>query len=298
MAKGKKKAPSYVKSDFELRAKETYVKSFDESSLRVLSFEEPKEPKEDIEVLFIAGLLSVFQRWEKVVKELNQNYKVHYVESREKSSSKLVKRAEFKIENMWEDIAYIEKELGLDKRKYITITSSMAGAMVIENFAHNAIKPIGNIFVSPAVEVHFPRGIPFLLRFLPPFLITAWKPYVRWWLRRKLVEPEQLQQYIRSVDEADFAKMRKCIIKNANRYNGWSILKDVNSRSILIGQSTDKIHETEFSNKVAKAIPNCTFIDLGTNKAAHDTPLVELTGEFMQELTGARPKLEERIIEN
>ncbi|MHA1125138.1 MAG: hypothetical protein ACTSQX_05855 [Candidatus Heimdallarchaeota archaeon] len=78
MAKGKKKAPTYIKSDFELSAKEIYVKSFDESSLRVLSFEEPKEPKEDIEVLLIAGLLSVFQRWEKVVKELNQNYKVHY----------------------------------------------------------------------------------------------------------------------------------------------------------------------------------------------------------------------------
>jgi len=296
MAKGKKKTPSYVKSDFELSAKETYVESFDESNIRVLSFEEPKEPKEDIEVLFIAGLLSVFQRWEKVVKELNQHYKVHYVETREKSSSQLIKRAEFKIEIMRKDLAYIEKHLELDKRKYITITSSMAGAMVIENIAHDDITPIGNIFVGPGVEIHFPRGVPLLLRFLPPFLITAWKPYIRWWLRRKLVEPEQLKQYIRSIDEADFAKMRKCIIKNANRYNAWDILKDIKGRSILIGATKDKIHETEFSFNVAKAIPNCTFIDLGTNKAAHDTPLVELTIEFMQELVGTRPKLEKKIL--
>lgn len=296
MAKGKKKTPSYVKSDFELSAKETYVESFDESNIRVLSFEEPKEPKEDIEVLFIAGLLSVFQRWEKVVKELNQHYKVHYVETREKSSSQLIKRAEFKIEIMRKDLAYIEKHLDLDKRKYITITSSMAGAMVIENIAHDDITPIGNIFVGPGVEIHFPRGVPLLLRFLPPFLITAWKPFIRWWLRRKLVEPEQLKQYTRSIDEADFAKMRKCIIKNANRYNAWDILKDIKGRSILIGATKDKLHETEFSFNVAKAIPNCTFIDLGTNKAAHDTPLVELTIEFMQELVGTRPKLEEKIL--
>ncbi|MHA1505474.1 MAG: hypothetical protein ACTSPT_09840 [Candidatus Heimdallarchaeota archaeon] len=262
MDKEKKKAPTYVKSDFELSAKETYVKSFDDSELRVLSFVEPKEPKEDIEVLFIAGLLSVFQRWEKVVQELNHNYKVHYVESREKSSSKLVKRAKFKIEDMREDLAYIEKHLGLDKRKYITITSSLAGAMVLENLAKNDLTPIGNILVSPAVEVHFPKWVPPMLRILPAFMITIWKPFIRWWLRRKLEEPEQMKQYIRSVDEADFAKMRKCIIKNANRYKGWDILKDAKSRFILIGQTTDKIHETEFSFKVAKAIPNCTFIDL------------------------------------
>ena len=90
--------------------------------------------------------------------------------------------------------------------------------------------------------------------------------------------------------------MRKCVIKNANRYNGWNVLKDVTSRSILIGATKDTLHPSEFSFKVGKEIPDCTFIDLGTNKAAHDTPLVDLTIEFMQELVGTRPKLEEKIL--
>ncbi len=296
MAIGKNKAPSYVQSDFELSAKESFVESFDGSSIRVLSFEDVKEPKEEIEILFIAGLLSIFQRWEKVVKELNQHYKVHYVETREKLSSKLVKRAKFEIEIMREDLAYVEKYLGLDKRKYITITSSMAGAIVLENIAKNDITPIGNILVGPAIEIHFPRGVPLLLRFIPPFLITAWKPIIGWWFRRKIEEPEQLRRYLLSIYQADFAKMRKCVIKNANRYNGWNVLKDVTSRSILIGATKDTLHPSEFSFKVGKEIPDCTFIDLGTNKAAHDTPLVDLTIEFMQELVGTRPKLEEKIL--
>ena len=295
-----KESQDSEKSAFELSAKEQYIKVFDGSELRVLSFNTPTKPKEDIEIMFIPGLLTIFPRWEKVVKELNEHYKVHYIESREKATSKLIKKAPMRIELMREDLENIEKALNLDKKKYITISSSMGGAMVLENLAKKTISPIGSILISPGVEVIFPKWSTILIPIVPAFGITMLKPFVRWYLRNKTVdsekEPEQAKQYIRSVNEADVKKMKKCIVKNANKYDGWDLLPEIKDRIILVGATTDKAHKSDFSFRVANALTNCTFVDLGTNKAAHDTPLVKLTTDFIKELTNTGPKLEELIL--
>ena len=297
MGKKRNEKNEHEKSEFELSAKEQYVDLYDGSKLRVLSFENPPKPTEDIEIMFIPGLLTIFPRWEKVVKELNEHYKVHYIESREKKTSKLVRRASMKIPEIKQDLAYIEKALGLDKKKYITISSSMGGSQVIENLASKTLTPIGSILLSPGVELIFPKWAPILLRFMPAFRINLMKPYVRWHIRNKTVdaekEPDQAREYIRSVNEADVKKLRKIIIKNANRYNGWHLLPKIKDRIILIGASSDKAHAEEFSKKVSTQLVNCTYFDLGTNKAAHDTPLVKLTIEFMKELSGTGPRIKE-----
>ena len=296
---GKKQSKKNVmhKSKFEQSAKEQYIEVFDGSQLRVLSFEHPPNPTEDIEIMFIPGLLTIFPRWEKVVQELNEHYKVHYIESREKKTSRLVKRATMKIQEFKSDLDYIEKALGLDKRKYITMSSSMGGAQVLENLVTKGINPIGSILLSPGVELIFPKWAPIFLRFVPAFAITLLKPYVRWHIRNKTVdaekEPQQARDYVRSVNEADVKKLRRIVVKNANRYDGWHLLPKIKDRIILIGASTDKAHSEEFSKRVSKELVNCTYFDLGTNKAAHDTPLVEVTMEFMKELSGKGPKVEE-----
>ena len=124
-----------------------------------------------------------------------------------------------KIPEIKKDLDYIEKALGLDKRKYITISSSMGGSQVIENLATKTLTPIGSILLSPGVELIFPKWAPILLRFMPAFGINLMKPYVRWHIRNKTVdiekEPDQAREYIRSVNEADVKKLRK-IRKGAN----------------------------------------------------------------------------------
>jgi hypothetical protein len=285
------------KTDFEQSAIEQFIQVADGSQLRVLSFENVANPVDDIEIMFIPGLLTIFPRWEKVVKELNEYFSVHYIESREKKTSKLVRKATMKVEEMSIDLDFIEKAIGLDKSKYITISSSMGGSMIIENLAFKRITPIGSILISPGVEIIFPKLAPLLLRILPPFAIKMIKPLIKRGIKKRAAdaekEPVQAAAYIRSIEEADVRKMRKCIIKNANRYNGWDLLTKINDRIILIGASTDKSHSSDFSAKVAKSLSNCTYIDLGTNRAAHDTPLVELTLKFAQELISKGPKITE-----
>ncbi len=298
MGKKQEEKLEALKSNFERSATEQYIQVNDGNQLRVLSFIREEQTVNEIEVMFIPGLLTIFPRWEKVVKELNKHYTVHYIESREKISSKLLKRASLDLRKIWKDLSNIEKTLGLDKKRYITISSSMGGSMIIENLATNELSPIGSILIGPGVKVHFPKWVPIFLHVFPAFGMRMLKPLIRWYLRTFTVdakkEPKQAKQYTRSVNEADMPKLRKWIIKNANKYNGWHLLPKIEDRIILIAASTDKVHKSDFSAKVSEALSNCTYVDLGTNEAAHDTPLVELAIEFTNELQGIGPKVVER----
>ncbi|NHK30805.1 MAG: alpha/beta hydrolase [Asgard group archaeon] len=276
------------RSDFEQSAKKQYIKAFNGIELRVLSFEKVKHPAENIEILFIPGFLTIFPRWEKVVKELNENYKVHYVETREKKTSRFVKRNSMKISEMYKDLDYVEKALDLNKRKYITISSSLGGAIILESLAAKSISPLGSIIIGPGIEIPIKKIARFAMRLIPAFVVYLLKPFIRWYIRTRLVdfekEPQQATAYIRAVEEADVRKMKKWLLANANRYSGWNNLPNIHNRIVLIGASTDKAHSTDISEKVANALQNCTYVDLGTNKAAHDTPLVDFTKEFIKEL--------------
>ena len=279
----------FESSDFEQSAKVQYIKVFNGIELRVLSFEKVKYPAENIEILFIPGFLTIFPRWEKVVMELSENYKVHYVETREKKTSKFVKKNSMKITEMCKDLEYIEKALLLNKRKYITISSSLGGALILESLAVKLISPLGSIIIGPGIEIPIKKLAPIIIRLIPIFVVYLLKPFIRWYIRTRLVdfekEPQQAAAYIRAVEEADIRKMKKWILANANKYNGWNNLPNISNRIILIGASTDKAHSSDISEKVASALPNCAYVDLGTNKAAHDTPLVNFTREFMKELS-------------
>ncbi|MBD3190742.1 MAG: hypothetical protein GF308_08860 [Candidatus Heimdallarchaeota archaeon] len=295
MVNEKKKNQEDFFSAFERSGKESYIPLSDGCEIRALSFEHPPDPQEDIEVFFVPGMITIFPRWEKVVKELNEHYIVHYIETREKFTSHLTRQAKMTIKRMAQDLAEAEKFFGLQEKQYITISSSLGGTLLLEKLAEKAIKPRGSLLVGPTAEIPFPTGTPFLLRFTPAFVMNLFKPAIRWYFRNILVdreaEPEQAKQYVRALNEADFRKVRKCIIKNHN-YNGWPILPKIDGRCLLIGATKDKVHKSELTLRMGKAMPNCTFVDLGTNKAAHDTPLVKLAQRFIrQEVVGK----EERV---
>ncbi|NHJ39418.1 MAG: hypothetical protein FK731_05240 [Asgard group archaeon] len=287
------------KSEFEQSAREQYIHVYNNCMLRTLSFENVKNPTENIEIMFIPGFLSIFQRWEKVVKELNDYYKVHYIETRDKFTSKINKKTRLDIYEMSKDIDVIEKNLELDKRKYITISSSMGGSLVLENLARKSISPIGSMLIGPMTEMLSPKWIPMLLKILPPFAVNWLKPLMRWGIRNKMVdaekEPEQVEDYIKSINAANCLKLKKWLLHNANKYNCTDILHTINNRLILIGTTSDLTHDCKIAFDIANKLTNCTYIELRSNKAAHDLAFVELAFEFIKELAGTGPKLTNRI---
>ena len=299
--KNKQKKGRKFKTDFEQNAKEQYVKVSDGSEIRVLTFESLSEEPNNIEIFFIPGMMTIFPRWEKVVKELNDRYKIYYIESREKKTSKLTKKAKIDIPQLSDDLIQVQNYLGLNKREYISVSSSLGGTTILEAAAKGELTPVGSVFVGPGSEFHFPKWLIFLLRITPAFILTLFKPLARFILGDirvdKKNDPDQSRAYKRMIDEADFGRMKKCIL-NIYDYKGWSILPKVHHRALLVGATHDTLHESDFTKKIADSMPNGTFIDLITNQAAHDTPLVELTNAFVAELANQGPKITEDYIQD
>ena len=73
-------------------------------------------------------------------------------------------------------------------------------------------------------------------------------------------------------------------LKQFRKYKGWDLLPNIITDCLVVGASKDRMHYT--SEKTAKIIPNATFVDLETNKATHDQPLLDVIDDYVNQMNG------------
>lgn len=285
----RKKEKKDYRTELEKKAKVRYFEMSDGGKIRVLDFNLAKNPSEYI-VLMIPGFLTVFQGWQKVLELLVKDHRVFYFESREKDSSILPKELirNFTIHDMARDVKEVVEQLELDKTKYVVISSSTGGHILTEALSKQWLNPAGSIMIGPAIEFHIQWYVYLLSAITPYFLMKGlFKPLIKWWISifyvNKKEEPEQLEKYIRALEEAD---LRKAIplFRKLYRYDAWDLPSKVQTRTMLVGASKDKMHATEECKRVHELMPNSFYVDLGSNKATHSKPLVDEFKKFVKEL--------------
>lgn len=266
----------------------------DGTQVRILDFNLAKKPSEFI-IMLIPGYLTVFQSWQRVMELLTKKYRVIYFESREKSSSIIPTRKmerQVTFHKMAYDIKEVVEQLGLDNQKYITLASSTGGNILTEALSKKWINPSGAVMVGPAIEFHVNWLIVFLSAITPNALIQGiFKPFVKIYISivyvNKKAEPEQLQKYIRALEEAHMRKAMP-LFRRMYRYKIWDMLPKVETPTLLLGASLDKMHATKECLRVHELIPNSIYVDLGSNKATHTDPLVDEIGKFEEHLNGGQ----------
>ena len=91
-------------------------------------------------------------------------------------------------------------------------------------------------------------------------------------------------KYSIALDLANPVKLKHCI-KAWVGNKVWDDLSNIDSEKstcILIGASEDKLHPDAETRKVADGIDKSQFVDLKTNSAAHDQPLIDLIEGLVQ----------------
>jgi hypothetical protein len=68
------------------------------------------------------------------------------------------------------------------------------------------------------------------------------------------------------------------------KYDGWDLPPKIDIPALLIGASADVMHAAENCKRVDSLMPNSYYIDLGTNKAAHEQPLIDEIYKFIQKI--------------
>jgi len=283
----RKKKKTDFRSELEKKGEEKYFTMSDGTIIRVLDFNLAENPHEYIFFL-IPGYTTVFQSWQRVMELLTPKHRVIYFESREKFSSTVPRKLEKKITftQMGHDIKEVVEQMKLDNQKYITICSSAGGTILYEALARKWLKPTGSVAIGPSMEYHIKRFVTIFAVIIPPFILqTFFRPLARWYITKVYVdekaEPEQMVKYMRSFDEAKFRKSLP-VLRRMRKYNGWDLPAKIETSSLLIGASSDVMHATENCKKIDSLMPNSYYVDLGSNKAAHEEPLIEEIKKFIE----------------
>ena len=286
----KKKQKRDLRTELEKKGVPRYFKMSDDVEVRVLEFNLAENPSE-YTIFLIPGFITVFQSWQKAMELLTKEFRVLYFESREKNTSRMpTKKIERKItlNQMARDIKEVVEQLELDKQKYIPLCSSTGGNILTHALAEKWLKPTGAIMVGPVMEFHLHWHIVFLSAIIPNIIIQSiLKPIIKWYISKFYVnrkaEPEQLEKYMRALDEC---KMRKAmpLFRRMYKYQSWEKPPKIETKTLLLGASNDKMHATEETIRTHELIPDSIYVDLESNKATHSKPLVDELKSFIDYL--------------
>ncbi|MBW1814583.1 MAG: alpha/beta hydrolase, partial [Deltaproteobacteria bacterium] len=215
--------------------------------------------------------------WEKVLLEMTRDFKVYYVETREKASSVVKGNAKYSVEEIGKDIVSLISCLGLEPQKYILFGSSLGATAILDSCRFIKKDPLCLVLIGPNAIFRFPKWSYPIIWFFPPRLYLLIKPLIRWYLKTFEVDLKsdsaQYEKYSGILDVADPWKLKKIAFSLA-RYSVWDRLDDVQYPTLIIGASKDIMHIPENLLKMVEWMGNVTYIDMETNSLTHSEGMV------------------------
>lgn len=255
--------------------------------LRVITFAPPSDSGNP-PVLFVAGWISQISGWKTVLKEMTKDFRVHYVETREKKSSRMQGNADYGVTPVGEDLSKTVERLDFLPEGYVMFGSSLGATAIVDCFQSLKRKPRAVILISPNATFRVPRIWMVIVTLFYPPLYALIRPPVKWYLKNfrldVKVDHEQYTKYCDAIDAADPWKLRKAVLAVA-KYQIWDRLEAVDVPTLLIGATKDVMHEPENLAEISRRIRKIETIDMGTNKATHSERVVEEMRSFLQRLS-------------
>jgi len=267
--------------------KEEMISTSDQVSLRVITFSGPAERNKP-DIVFVAGWVSLIEGWKEILSELTREYRVFYIESREKISSQIKGRVGFDVDSVGNDVVKIINHFGLKNDQYLLLGSSLGATAILDCYHKIPQKPKCLVLIGPNAEFRVPLTWKIIVKSFYPGLYKLIKPSVKWYLRtfRLNIETdyEQYEKYSRALDAGDPWKLKSAVLALA-KYQVWDILSTVTCPTLLIGASKDKLHEPENLKRIVEMVSNAQYVDMETNKQTHSKPMITHLNTFIEQLT-------------
>lgn len=274
-------------TDHSTTVKEYMVDVSDGVSLKIVDFTPRNVSQEKPVILFVAGWISLISGWKDVLKVLTAEHRVIYLESREKQSSTVpdVKKVSFSIERLKLDIGeVIEKVIPLSG-KFILAGSSLGASAILEYCGSEKQKPLSAVLIAPNTEFRFPKILGTIIPAIHPSLYFTVKPVIKWYLRNFRLDKknckEQIEKYENTIDCADPYKLKANALAIRN-YAIWDRIDNITVPCLIIGATTDTLHDTENIKHLLKILPDSTYIELKSNMETHSEKAGRIIVEYIQ----------------
>jgi pimeloyl-ACP methyl ester carboxylesterase len=238
-------------------------------------------------ILFVAGWISLVTGWVPLLEELITTRPVYYIETREKESAEIspanLQPASFSIPRLADDLVAVSEQLELDGERTVLFGSSMGSNAILEALKGSRLAAKAAFVIGPNAEFHFPWwGRP--LVHLPPWVYSAAKPFVLWYLRNFRVnaqeDPEQMARYVRTIRAADPRRIMlsaRAVID----YQAMPGLETISSPVAVAYAATDTLHGEEEVQHIVDAMPLGVAVSCPSNTYMHTAKVVADLDRFL-----------------
>jgi pimeloyl-ACP methyl ester carboxylesterase len=254
-------------------------------SLRVIHFKpialSPYPP-----VVMVVGLATVIESFQDIIGELTRDFEVYYVETREKSSSRLSGKVKYDMKTVARDITSIINLLQLPVDQYILFGYSYSAAIIVEAYPYLKPKPICLLLLSPTPSFYYPRWSLAIIQVAVPFYGVL-KPIAKWYLGNFVINrKEDNDMYLftsRALDRADPRKLKNAILGVAG-HTVWESLKSIDCSTLIVDTSSDGIHLHHDIMRMTNSIKRSTYIDMQNSKRTHGAELTIEIKDYLNNL--------------
>jgi pimeloyl-ACP methyl ester carboxylesterase len=254
--------------------------------LRLVTFD-PAEKKNNPDVVFVSGWISLIDGWAEVLKELTREFRVYYIETREKISSRVEPETRFSVFHIGNDIVTLIRVLDLKKKQYLILASSLGATAILETCRFLKSAPCSLVLISPNAVFRVPKIWQIIVKLFYKTLFVWASPLIKWYLRTFRMnvksDPAQYKKYCRTLDNADPWKSKKAVMSLWN-YQVWDKLEGIKIPTLIIGASKDKLHEPENTQRMVNLIPRVEYLDMETNARNHSKEMVREMRNYLARL--------------
>ncbi len=260
-----------------------YLNMRDGTKLRHLSYQPETY---SIQVILLPGMNTLLMSWYRFLILLKEHpVKIDYIETREKITAVYSDQT---INFPTHEDFLLDAEDSIDQIRdpsvpIVVVGSSMGSNTLIHSSARKKLNVDYVIVVGPLIDFKVPS---FIKLFLPIVTDTVFKyvfrPITLYVVIRNKVDkkkdPFQAHKYFvgyNLVLGSRFKRVLKAWMNTTLRED----LKRIDGnrpKFIVIGAESDKLHDSDDAKSIADSIPGSSYVNLKTNFAAHDKPLVNL----------------------
>lgn len=247
--------------NFIEEADQTMLRVSDGSSIRILKIDSVT-PNDRLTLLLIPGWGSVDETWNSIVEEVVKYFNLVFVETREKYSSVLNLETTHDLDRLSKDIQEVIQYFSINEKKLIMYGSSWAALIVADGLSKRRFTPFLPVLLGPIIAVPMPIFTRHLITHLPSIVLEMCSPFVTFWLSNfKSDNEEQTNRYLLVVEKANTSKW-KTVGKHFATKNFLDVYSQINSQTLVIVASNDKMHPIDESTMISNVIPKCTVIDM------------------------------------
>ncbi|MBN2155919.1 MAG: hypothetical protein JW776_07740 [Candidatus Lokiarchaeota archaeon] len=230
----------------------------DGGEIRVIHFK-PDNPIAKRPILLVPGWAVPPITFEDYYEIMHERCELYYLETREKTSSRMKRLAKFNMSQKAKDIGIAIHHLGLDKRDFVLVGTCWGSSMILQGLMDGTVNAPTIVLLDPMYKFTFSRFITFIAPILPVPLLRLMKPFLKKKRIGDMKEKRQLERVNAVVDDAEIWKWKRA----ANHVRNFSLfgnLHKVHQEIFVVNSTSDYIHDSNNYPNIAHQLAKGRFL--------------------------------------